>query len=277
MLRSIHPGVPRGAAAVLALLTTVACISDSRAQDPWGNWSTLHMRAKAGALISGKVELHDTVSEGKRLFVTRTTARFLGATVSDTLTETTIDTRTGRTELYTSRTKKGGRRYIFDDERFVVQRLSPTKGPDAPLDEWEVTSTSTFPYPEDDQGNAVPVFDYYGMLLHLRETGLDAVGDEIKVHVASSKGTLAYRVIVAETRETERKFEDLKRMEERVLPVRELRLRIVPADPESAVGFLKMKGETELWVEAGSKTILDVSGRSPKIPGRIEIRLAAMG
>lgn len=263
---------------MLATGIGVGCVGDSRAQDPWASWTTLRMRARAGVLFTGNIEMDNTISEGKRLFVTRTTARFLGARVAFSVTETTIDPRTGRTQRYTSRTKKSGRRYVFEDDAWVVQRLSPVNGPEAPLDEWEVTSSETFPYPEDDAGNLLPVFDYYGMLLHLRETSLSEIGDEITLHVATSKGVKAYRVLVAETREAERRFEDLKRMEERVLPVRELRLRILPADPEASdEGFLNMEGETELWVEAGSKTLLGISGNAPKIPGRVKIHLAAMG
>ena len=49
---------------------------------------------------------------------------------------------------------------------------------------------------------------------------------------------------------------------------------------EGALGhprvFLNMKGETEIWVEASSKTPLEISGHVPKA-GRVVLRLAAMG
>ena len=40
--------------------------------------------------------------------------------------------------------------------------------------------------------------------------------------------------------------------------------------------FEKMKGETELWVEARSKTVLRIGGKAPKV-GKITLILAEMG
>jgi hypothetical protein len=58
--------------------------------------------------------------------------------------------------------------------------------------------------------------------------------------------------------------------------VRELRLVIIPADPESDEGFMKMQGETEVWVEAGSKTPLEIGGRIPRV-GKIQLLLTGIG
>ncbi len=38
-----------------------------------------------------------------------------------------------------------------------------------------------------------------------------------------------------------------------------------------------MEGETEIWVEASSKTPLEIIGKVPRVPGRIQLRLVAMG
>ena len=65
--------------------------------------------------------------------------------------------------------------------------------------------------------------------------------------------------------------------EELTIPVDELRLRVTPEDPErSDSGFMNMEGETELWVEAHSKVPLEISGKVPKVPGRVVIRLSGL-
>jgi len=84
--------------------------------------------------------------------------------------------------------------------------------------------------------------------------------------------------MVSEVRQVTRSLTELRHDRERTLQVRELRLRIIPADPDNAdEGFLDMEGETELWIEAESKTPLLLSGKAPKIPGRIKLELFEIG
>ena len=61
------------------------------------------------------------------------------------------------------------------------------------------------------------------------------------------------------------------------LTAKELRLVISPGDPEAEKGFLGMQGETEIWVEAESKTPLEIVGKIPKIPGKVRLILTEMG
>ncbi len=64
----------------------------------------------------------------------------------------------------------------------------------------------------------------------------------------------------------------------KTLASRELRLRIIPTDPDEAPeGFLEMEGETELWVEAVSKTPVHLSGRVPRLSERVNLVLDEMG
>ena len=86
-----------------------------------------------------------------------------------------------------------------------------------------------------------------------------------------------FRIRVAELRAATLEYRTLPDELDRSTIVREMRLQILPADPENSdEGFLKMKGETELWVEAGSKTVLRIGGRAPKV-GKITLVLAEMG
>ena len=81
---------------------------------------------------------------------------------------------------------------------------------------------------------------------------------------------------VAELRAAQLEYTTLPGKEKRSSVLREMRLRILPEDPESDEGFLKMKGETELWVEARSKTVVRIGGKAPKV-GKITLVLAEMG
>jgi hypothetical protein len=38
-----------------------------------------------------------------------------------------------------------------------------------------------------------------------------------------------------------------------------------------------MDGETEVWVEARSKTPLEIVGKVPRVPGTVRLVLAALG
>lgn len=253
-----------------------ACVDTSSAQSPWVSWTHLRMKARAGALLTGSIDMHLTQGAEDRLFETATIARLLGAKVAQSRTETTIDPRTGRIERYVSRSKKHARRYEFGNEGCVVEKLEPRGDRDAPLEEWEITASQRFEYPRAANGDPVAVFDYYGMLLHLRDTDLSETGDRVTVWVATSRGIAAYDITVEESRHAEREFEDLATEESRSVRLRELRLSVSSADPDADEGFLSMQGEIELWVEAETKTLLSISGKSPKLPGRVRIELAGM-
>ena len=139
-----------------------------------------------------------------------------------------------------------------------------------------MTATTEFPYPTSGDQTANRLYDYYGMLLHLREEKLDVPGDEVTLHVATSRGPQPYVIRVAENRTGRRDIVDLATGEAETVTVRELRLVIIPADPESDEGFMKMQGETEVWVEAGSKTPLEIGGRIPRV-GNIQLLLTGIG
>jgi hypothetical protein len=135
-----------------------------------------------------------------------------------------------------------------------------------------VAWSKEFPYPLGPDGRPVAVFDYYAMLLHLPETDLEAVGDEVTIHVATANGVEPYRVVVDTCRTTERKITDLAGGRPCSIAVPECRLRIVPGDATDE-GFLGMEGETEVWVEKGSKTPIEISGKVPGVPGRVTVTL----
>jgi hypothetical protein len=269
------------AAGVLLLCAASAASGPDASPAPvsWNSWRSLHLRARKMLFFTGSVRLHLREGAGRRVLTTDTHARFMGAELTRTRTETIIDAATGRTLEFRSLSPKRGRHYLFDESGYTVRKLSPVRGADTPLEAWQVKSEQRFSYPESErEGRALDVRDYYGMILGLRELGLRRPGDEARFHVATSKGVRAYRLRVSEVREHTRAFHELGGGPKRREAVRELRLRVIPDGPGSAdEGFLNMEGETELWVEAGSGTLLEITGKIPKVPGRVEVELHAIG
>jgi len=229
-------------------------------------------------LLSGRVWMHVTPYEQHVELKTETVAKFFGVRVSTLRTKTVMDLATGLPKSYVSWNAKRARRFTFGKDSYLVERMRPEpKDRKAPFSEWPVSTSERFDYPVDADGKRLAVFDHYGMLLHLRDTDLTNVGDELVLHVATSHGPMPYRIRVVELRAAELHYRTLPENKKRTTVVREMRLDVVPADPERAdEGFLNMKGETELWVEAHSKTVLRIGGRAPKI-GKITLILAEMG
>ncbi len=266
---------------LLALVLCSAPVTpqeESPADNPWHHWKSIRLKVKSMPLVSGRVWMH-LKPDGEALNLdTETTAKFFGARVSTTRTQTVMDPASGLPRSYVSWNSKRGRRFTFDDKGYLYERLYPgPKNEKAALADWPVKHSVRYDYPAGADGKPLAVYDHYGMLLELRRTDLAKPGDEVVVHVATSRGPMPYRVRVAEVRAGEVRYSTLPGKQKRTTVVRQMRLEVVPDDPENAEeGFLNMKGETELWVEARSKTLLRIGGRAPKI-GKITLVLAEMG
>jgi len=259
------------------LMATILATPPARS-DPWDDWSTLLLQVKARPFLSGRIELALDKEQGKTVLKTHTVARFLGARVAQSWTSTVIDPATGHTQRYESYSKKRGRVYVFGPDGYAVEKLRPLPASTRSKEEWETYSREEYAYPVGEDGSPVAVYDYYGMLLQLRREKLHEPGDEALLFVATSSGPKPFRIQVGESASAPLTFNDLRSGEKRTLTVRKLRLRVIPADPdETDEGFLKMEGETELWVEADSKAVLMLAGNAPKIPGRIRLELQEAG
>jgi hypothetical protein len=275
-LNRIARSIVAACALAPSALAGAACVDAPEASSPWQRWTTLQLKAKSVPLLRGRVELRLSEEAGGRRLETSTSARFFGATIARSETSTIIDPVTGRTREYRSYSRKKGRRYLFGEHGYTVQKLRRAQGREDDAS-WQVTSTKEFPYPRADHGDGESrLFDYYGMLLSLDEQALDRPGDEVTLHVATSGGPRAYRIRVVESRSGERVFRDLATGEKTTLAAREFRLTVAPGDPESEEGFLKMEGDVEIWVEAESKTLLEIVGKVPNVPGKVKLVLAAM-
>jgi len=278
--RTVQTGWALGCAALLAAggIAATALATPPCEPDPWRDWSTLRLSVKSRPFLSGKVEMTLEEVGDKTVFKTHTTARFLGARVAQSWTSTRIDPAIGRTEQFESYNKKRGRVYEFNPDGYVMERLRPQADASRSDGRWESYGRKEFAYPVGEDGAQVAVFDYYGMLLHLRRVALRQPGDEVVLFVATSDGPEPFRIQVGESMSSPLTFLDLRTGKKRTLTVRMLRLRVTPANPEDAdEGFLQMEGETELWVEAESKAVLLIAGKAPKIPGRIKLVLQEIG
>ena len=215
-------------------------------------------------IFAGHVQMDRRDRTGKEVLETETRATLFGAELAHSRTMTRLDPSTGEPFEFYELSGKRGRRYTFGPDGYSVEKLRPKNSPDAPVEKWESYSRSQFPYP--------------GMLLYLERAKLRQPGDEIVLYVATSHGPEPYRIRVSEARRSQRTFEDLSTGETKTVPVRELRLRVSPAKPgQDDEGFMKMEGETEIWVEADTRTLLEIDGKIRKVPGRVEIQLAAIG
>ena len=247
--------------AVVAIVATVGCGNDGDDDDEapgmWQLWRALEFEARADLPVRASVRMSIGDSNEELLFETTARATLMGLELSAARTRTFMDRETGRPREFVSLTRRRGRRYRFEQERYVVERLEPTAGFDAPATDWTVTSAKPFPYPP----SARIVYDYYGMIFNMRRLALDDLGDRASVWVSTSDGPSQFEIVVEERRETSRTLKDPALEQPVTVTLEELRLRITPLEDASDVrGFLGMRGETEIWVEAKSKTLTEVRG-----------------
>jgi hypothetical protein len=265
--------------AVLATCTLVAGTADNTGgvAQHWDEWRSLVYKTRAAFFIKGRVEMFFSEETRARSFHTDTWAKFMGATLARERTRAVIDPETGDTREYFNLTPKRGRHYIFTGDSYTVEKLTPTNGFDAPLDQWEIVSSSVFPNPLPDDLGSNKVYVSYNMLSHLRDEKLNRIGDTTTIYVATSKGPERYHVTVGERRLASRPVVDLDTGKKSNNRIMELRLDVTPVDKQKAKDFLGLKGQIEIWVEADTKTLLRISGKIPRVPGRVVVELIGLG
>lgn len=264
-------------------LLALGCLGQADEGDVWRDWSRLELKARAFPL-TGRVQMTMARDDGGDVFETHTIARVFGVKIADSNTTSVLDPTTGATRSYTSRSSKRARRFVFDAGGYSATKFKPGAGEDGAVqgtgefEGWHVVEERRFERPVDESGAALPIYDYYGMLMRLASEPLHETGDEVTLWVATNDGPMPYTIRIGEAARDEFEWTDAVTGEERRETLHAFRLRIQPADPENAdEGFLDMEGETELWVEAGSKTLLHLSGKVPKVPGRVELSLDTLG
>ena len=210
------------------------------------------------------------------MVLAESTARLFGSIFVNSWSLSTMDRKSGRPlEFLEVKPGEKANRWKFRDDGISHEKLRPHKGaPDEPIDKWAVSRSEKL------SGGADPagwVHDYIAMIVRLRELPITKPGDQAIVRVSTNRGAVRLRVSASEERTENRTFTDLATGAHRAVDLRELRLRVSPleGDPAEAKGLLNMEGETELWVEATTRTLIEISGNVPKVPGRVVITLSA--
>lgn len=255
---------------------------------PFHDWRRLELGTASGILLEGRVVLirkqgHYEPPEGGQgrpalLLRTETRAKALIALDLEIESFSELDPTSGASlEFLEVRPREKAKLLRVDSEQLLLVRYAPPKGrPEAALEDWEVTKRVQWARPAVD-GSPVPLFDYYALIAHLGDLPLHAVGDRTRVWLASTSGPLEMDIRVTESRQGSRRFRDLAAGPYRTVSLEELRLRLRPlgGNPDKVRGFLNMEGETEVWVEAQSRTLLEVTGRIPPF-GEISVVLQGL-
>ncbi|MDH3626262.1 MAG: hypothetical protein OES25_01230 [Acidobacteriota bacterium] len=246
---------------------------------PWGKWREIELTARGGAFLSGRVDIERTGTSKPSEIRMRTVARFFGARVADSESTTTLQRRTGLPQRSVRRSRKRAAIYQFDPRGYRVKKLKPERGSHRPLSEWTTYRNKRFEFPVDAEGHPLRAHNFPSMLIGLGRQPLHDVGDEVRVLVATGDGPRYFTVTVVEREILDRQFavdtgRD-QRSKKKEWSTSALRLNIVPED-ETAEGLLNMQGETEVWVEAESRTLLHISGDVPKMGRRLRLGLSRM-
>ncbi len=275
----------RTASACLALALIVGVPTSggpAEAADPgrrmWRTWTELELKAGAALFLTGRVALSDRTTGDARTIATSTRARFLGATIARSETETRIDAKTGRTLSFVEIQPRRARRYTFGPESYRVEKLKPGEaGAEAPLERWDVVWSAEYPFAGGPTCGDAPIYDVFSLLLRLGELPLDRRDADCAVWVATSDGPQAYRIRLGARERAVRRIAVGPDARPRDVPVDEAVLLVDAVDPEKAdETFLGMKGETEIRVEADSRTLLGIEGKVPGVPGRVVLAVDAL-
>lgn len=254
-------------------------VSAGKERPPWSQWQQIELNARGGPFLSGHVTINRTGTDPTSEIRMHTVARFLGARVADSTSVTTLDAKTGLPLKFVRRSRKRASIYRFDKDGYTIQKFKPPRGANRPLSEWRSYGKKRFEYPRDEQGHPLPTHNFSSMLLGLDRHALRKIGDEVRILVATSDGPRQFTITVVERRTEKRSFilarDDGRREKKRDYPITALRLRVLPED-ENAEGLLSMRGETEIWVEADSATLLHIAGDAPKVGRRIKLSLSRM-
>jgi len=249
---------------------------------PFGGWTQLRYTTSKLLIFTGDVTMSLATTAETVSVRSESRARLLGSTLVDSWSVSTMDRKSGRPQQFLEvRPGHKAECWSFNGTSIVHETMKPHKNvPNEPLEKWRLARTETLPGPAaDPEGAPVDpsrwVHDYISMIVRLRDLPLHRTGDTTTVMVSTSRGAAAMRIRVGEERTTKRTLTDLDTGKSRTVSMSELRLRVSPLEGSTAEtrGFMNMEGETELWIEATTGTLVEISGNVPKVPGRVVIAL----
>lgn len=255
---------------------------------PFHSWKELHLVATGGLRSRGEVTLSrgpgryrsPDRGQARDAFLVRTRATanalfFLDAEIESTSEVDPLDGST-REMVEIDPGKRAKLLRVSEKRLRLVRYEPPTGGETLPLRKWSKSGEGHWARPEID-GIKPPLYDFYALVGALDRFPVGTVGDHLDLWLATSSGPLPLRVEVVDRRRRSREIRDLSNGQVRTVRLGELRVRLRPLtdDPDRVRGFLSMQGETELWVEARSRMLLEVRGQVPHL-GEVVVRLEGL-
>jgi|GEM_PF-5226194 len=242
------------------------------------NWTSLQFSTGPYFMFTANVEIRRREGAGLLVLDTSTTSRRAGRVSRENRTRTVLEQATGRVLESWKVSEEKSTRFLYTEDGYTVESLSPGRSLEAVMDRPEVRSQWTCRNPIDPAtGDPAPILDFAALVNRLPGEPLSSVGDSVERWLATSGGPRKVQVQVTEERAGQRTVQDLGNGSPCAFRTRELLLRIDgrPEDPDRD-GLIGMTGPILLWLEAGSGIPLEVSGRLPNLKGHLELELTGV-
>jgi len=244
----------------------------------WKNWRVLKFTTGPYLMFTASVEIRRWEGAGLLVLDTTTTSHTAGNSTQENHTRTTIDQTTGQVIETWKISDSRCTRFLYSEDRVTIEVLALKETTEATVEAADVLSRWTYAIPLDPtSGKPSPIIDFAALIIQLPNEPLFAVGQSTNHWLATSNGPQEVKVQVIQERDNVRTCEDLRDHRQRCIKTKELLLKIsdrsVKPDNNGVVG---MAGPVWLWVEAGSRTPLEIDGRLPHLKGHLELGLSCI-
>ncbi|MBD3868987.1 MAG: hypothetical protein IFK94_12745 [Acidobacteria bacterium] len=238
------------------------------------DWNVLRFETGPYFMFTASAELRRTVQNGLLLLDTSTIGRRAGSRPLENRTRTTIDLSSGGIVETCKLARTKCIRYRYKNGCYVVEFL-PFADSFEEAAAGTVRSSVSYSLPLDEAGRGpVQIVDFAALVYGLSRQPLYALGDTTTQWLATSTGPREVQIRVAEERKIRRTCRDLDLKRYRTVQTRELLVRVTPADQElGPTGFMGLMGPTAIWIDADTRTPVEVDGRLPNLPGHLELDL----
>ena len=238
------------------------------------HWNILRFETGPYFMFTAAVELRRSESAGLLVLETGTMGRRAGSLPVENRTRTIIDPDSGAMVETCKLSSSKCTRYRYENGLYLVESMPPADS-FKEAENGQIRTSWSFSLPLDESGRGpVQAVDFAALVYGLSGQPLFTTGDTVTQWLATSTGPREVKIRVAEEREYRRTCRDLNLKRYRTVNTRELLLRITPTDPEPRrEGFMGLMGPTSIWIDAETRTPLEVDGRLPNLPGHLELDL----
>jgi hypothetical protein len=244
----------------------------------WKSWTTLKFTTHPYLLFTAGVEIRRREGAGLLALDTATSSHATGNSPQVNRTRTTVDQTTGRLIETWKISDSGCTRFLYSEDHVTVEVLAPKETPESTAEAADVLSRWKYPIPLDPtSGRSSKILDFAALILQLPNEPLFAVGQSTHHWLATSTGPQEVKVQVIQERNNVRTCQDMRVDKQRTLQTKELLLKISDrgVEPENKQ-LVGMAGPVWIWVEAESRTPLELDGRLPHLKGHLELGLSGI-